>query len=117
MPTYTEYVAAGGTMTEAEYNASAPLAWAYLNSMTLGKAGVATGTLASTVSACFYRLADTIYQESQGGEVASASNDGYSESYVTSGKTAEQKRYSIVVAYLAATGLLDRRMGRVCCWG
>ena len=91
MPSYAEYLAAGGALTEAEYLPLARQAWAYLDTVTLGKAALTEGALRGRVDSCFYALVDQIYRESQGGEVASASNDGYSETYVTSGKTAEDE--------------------------
>ena len=115
MPTYEEYTAAGGTLDETEYNRLAVRAWAYLDTLTLGKAALATGTVLGKVKLCLFDLVGTMYQTEQGGEVVSANNDGYSETYAQSGKTAEQKLYSSAALYLAATGLLDRRMGGGCC--
>lgn len=52
---------------------------------------------------------ETLVENANGREIASASNDGYSETYVTSGKTTSQKLYEAVFFYLGDTGLL-------CCW-
>lgn len=108
MPTYQEYTAAGGQLTQTEFNKISVTAWAYLTTLTLGRAAVATGENAALVKQCFAKLCDTQYAQMQGSEVASASNDGYSETYVQSGKTAEQKNYAIVMQYLGLTGMLYR---------
>ena len=47
-----------------------------------------------------------MYKQEQGGEVASESNDGTSVTYVTSGKTAQNRMYDAAVMYLSNTGLL-----------
>lgn len=114
MPSYESYQLAGGGLGEAEYLPLARRAWAYLDTMTMGKAARAEGAVRGKVDACFFALVDLLYQESQGGEVASASNDGYSETYVTSGKTSAERQAALVSLFLASTGLLSRRMGGCC---
>lgn len=49
------------------------------------------GDTAEKVKDACCAVCDVICQEENGGEVASASNDGYSESYVTSGKASTEK--------------------------
>lgn len=115
MPTYTEYQAAGGTLSETDYNRLARRAWAYLDTLTLGKAAAVTGPVRDKVCLCVFDLADTMYHEEQGGDVISATNDGYSETYARSGKSAEEKLYASAALYLATTGLLDRRMSSCAC--
>lgn len=114
MPTYEDYFQAGGGLGEEAYLPLARMAWAYLDTMTLGKAALTAGAIREKVDSCFFALVDLLYQETQGGEVASATNDGYSETYVTSGKTAEARRAALVSLFLASTGLLSRRMGGCC---
>ena len=110
MPTYEQYQQAGGGLGKEGYLPLARTAWAYLDTMTLGKAALTSGALRGKVDSCFFALVDLLYSETQGGEVASATNDGYSETYVTSGKTAEERRRALVSLFLASTGLLSRRI-------
>ena len=118
MPTYADYQAAGGTLSEADYTRLARRAWAYLDTLTMGRAAVSTGAVLDKVRLCVYDLVDTLAHEEQGGDVVSATNDGYSETYARSGKSTEQKLYASASLYLAATGLLDRRMsGCACVYG
>lgn len=113
MPTYEEYTAMGGTLGELDYLPAARQAYAYLDTITLGKASNATGSAAVKVASAVVALADEIHRQETSREVASATNDGYSETYVTSGKTGEDKKRAIAVQYLATTGLLYR--GGACC--
>lgn len=114
MPTYQQYTQAGGKLSEEDYNRFARQAWAYLDTITLGKAALATGPVADKVDQCCFALTEEMCRESAGGEVVSASNDGYSETYATSGKTSEQRLSAIANVFLAATGLLSRVMGGCC---
>lgn len=115
MPTYEEYTAMGGTLGELEYLPAARQALAYLDAITLGRASNASGPAAVKVAAAICALADEYHRQATSKEVASANNDGYSETYVTSGKTGEDKLRTIAVQYLAMTGLLYRGGG--CCAG
>ena len=114
MPTYADYQQAGGKLSEEEYSSFARQAWAYLDTITLGKAALASGPIGEKVAQCCYALTEEMCRESAGGEVVSASNDGYSETYATSGKTSEQRLSAIASVFLAATGLLSRVMGGCC---
>lgn len=53
-------------------------------------------------------VAEVCFGQAKGGEVASASNDGYSETYVVSGQTFEQRKRQAAACYLGSTGLLYR---------
>lgn len=53
-------------------------------------------------------VADILYEGEQGGALASASNDGVSETYQTDGRTQEQKIADAIENCLADTGLLCR---------
>lgn len=112
MPTYEQYTQAGGKLSEGDYGLFAQRAWAYLDTLTLGKAALVTGQALKKVAQCCFALTDEMSRESAGGEVSSATNDGYSETYVTSGKSLEQRLNAIATLFLASTGLLSRRMGR-----
>ena len=47
-----------------------------------------------------------MYKQEQGGEVSSATNDGYSETYVTSNRSPDQQLYNAALWYLGSTGLM-----------
>ena len=82
------------------------LASAFIDAITYGRAATATGIDSEKVKDACCAVCDVIYQEENGGEVASASNDGYSESYVTSGKSIDRKKYDAAAVFLSPTGLL-----------
>lgn len=96
----------GGTLiAESAFARLACLASAYIDSLTFGHAAEDTKH-ADTIKLACCALAEEYQRQDDGGEVASASNDGYSESYVTSGKTLGQRLRDTAVAILAPTGLL-----------
>ena len=96
-----------GTMAEADFNRLSRAASAHIDALTFGRAASVTdeGTKAKLQDACC-AVADVLLVEERGGEVASATNDGYSETYVTSGKSAARRRYEAAALYLANTGLM-----------
>ena len=60
-------------------------------------------------------IAEVVFvNETKGGGIVSASNDGYSESYANpnSQQTAEQRVLNVARRYLSGTGLLYRGVGR-----
>ena len=59
-------------------------------------------------------VAEELHQERQGGEVASATNDGYSETYVTSGRSPAGRRRDAAWLWLGNTGLMYRGVDG--CW-
>ena len=96
----------GGTLiAESAFARLACLASTYIDSLTFGNAAKDTEHAEQIKAACC-ALAEEYQRQDDGGEVASASNDGYSEIYVTSGKTPDQRLHDIAVAILAPTGLL-----------
>lgn len=108
---YEGYDSLGGKLSQPEYETAARQALAYLDTITFGRASQATGFVKDKVTLALYALVDEIHAQSSGGEVASASNDGYTETYVASGKSSEDKLRAIAVHHLAATGLLYRGGG------
>lgn len=96
----------GGTMiAESAFARLSCLASAYIDSLTFGNAAKDTQHAEQIKTACC-TLAEEYGRQDSGGEVASVNNDGYSESYVTSGKTPDQRMLDIAVRILAPTGLL-----------
>ncbi len=95
----------GNAVAEADFTRLSRQASAYLDSLTCGKIRgpwVDDSRVKDTCCA----VAEVMYKQEQGGEVASESNDGTSVTYVTSGKSAEQEMYYFAVLYLSNTGLL-----------
>ena len=90
---------------------------AYLNAVTFGRAADSLPfALSESCRMALCAVAEVDFYQDAGGEVASASNDGYSETYVTSQKTPEQRRYAAVSGYLSMTGLLYQGGGAPCCY-
>lgn len=96
-----------GTMAEADFLRLSRAASAYLDALTFGRAAAVTDerTRDKLRDACC-AVTDCLRTEERGGEVVSASNDGYTETYAASGKSAAQRRYEVATLYLANTGLL-----------
>lgn len=107
-----------GAMAEGDFLRLSRAASAHIDALTFGRAASVAdeGTKAKLKDACC-AVADVLLAEEQGGEVASATNDGYSETYVTSGKSAARRRYEAAALYLANTGLMYAGCdcGRGCC--
>lgn len=115
MPDYAFYRAMGGTLSEEEFMRLRGKAWAYLDTLTMGRVDKAIpGPAAERVKRACCAVADEYAAQEKGGEVVSASNDGYSETYAGSGRTAAQRLYDAAVLYLAPTGLLYTGMGGYC---
>lgn len=106
----------GGTMAVADFVRLARAASAQIDAMTFGRAARVTdeGTLEKLRDACC-AVVDLLLAEERGGEVLSAENDGYRETYASSGKSFAQRRYDAVALYLSNTGLLYAGCGRSCC--
>ena len=96
-----------GSLPEGEFDRLARRASAYLDALTLGHIKGAWGEDARVKNACCSVAEELSFQEA-GGEVATANNDGYSESYAVSGKSWDARLYDAAVVYLALTGLLYR---------
>ena len=96
----------GGTLiAESAFTRLACLASAYIDSLTFGNAAKDTEHAEQIKTACC-ALAEEYGRQDSGGEVASVNNDGYSESYVASGKTPDQRLRDTAMLILAPTGLL-----------
>lgn len=112
MPDYGFYRAIGGTLSEADFLRLCGTAWAYLDGLTLGRVGrPLPARSAERVKRACCAVADEYAAQEKGGEVVSASNDGYSETYAGSGRTAGQRLYDAAALYLVPTGLLYAGMG------
>lgn len=114
---YTYYISiyGGNKVSESDFMRLARMASAYIDAVTFGKAENASDAkIEGKIKDACCAVCDVIAQEENGGEIASASNDGYSESYVASGKSAEQKRYEAAAVFLLPTGLLYAGAGRCC---
>lgn len=115
MPDYAFYQGFGGQLSEADFLRLRAQAWAYLEALTMGRVNSALpGPAAERVKRACCAVADEYAAQEQGGEVASASNDGYSETYAGSGRTAAQRLYDAAALHLAVTGLLYAGMGGCC---
>ena len=95
----------GNAVAEADFARLSRQASAYLDSLTCGKIRGPWVDDSRVKDACC-ALADILHAQERGGEVASESNDGTSVTYVTSGKTAQNRMYDAAVMYLSGTGLL-----------
>lgn len=109
---YTDYdyyisTYCGTAVPESDFPRLARQASAYIDTVTFGNAEMAEDSKAKTkLSDACCAIAEDMYKQEQGGEIASESNDGTSVTYVTGGKTPERRMYDIAVMYLSNTGLL-----------
>lgn len=112
MPDYAYYQSLGGQLSEKDFQRLVWQAWAYLEALTMGRVNQALPPQnAERVKRACCALTDEYAAQEEGGEVASASNDGYSETYVGSGRTAAQRLYDAAALFLTTTGLLYAGMG------
>lgn len=114
MPDYDFYqnVYFIGTLSEKDFSRLVGKAWAYLETLTMGRVNMTLPTMvANKVKLACCALVHEYADQERGGEIASATNDGYQETYVSSGRTANQRLYDIAALYLAPTGLLYAGMG------
>lgn len=100
----------GSAISAGDFPRLSRIAFRYLDSITMGRIARADERTKQIAMDACCAMAEVQQRQDSGGEIASASNDGYSESYVTSGKTAEQRMYAVACAMLAHTGLLYRGM-------
>lgn len=97
-----------GTQPEGAYHRLSRQASAYLDTLTMGRiSGSLWATDSRVQDACCSVVEELAFQEA-GGEVTTANNDGYMESYATSGKSHAARLYDAAALYLANTGLLYR---------
>ena len=100
----------GREISERDFPYWAQQASDWIDYLTSGKADIA-GAHSDKIKKACCAIAETAYvNETKGGGIISASNDGYSESYANSSnqQTAEQRVISVARRYLAGTGLLYR---------
>lgn len=115
MPDYEFYQTLGGALSLEDFTRLLGQAWAYLEALTLGRVnGALPAAAAEKVRRCCCALVDEYAAQEKGGEVVSAENDGYRESYASSGRTPDQRLYAIAAVHLAPTGLLYAGIGGGC---
>lgn len=97
----------GNSISSDDFARLSRHASAYIDTITYGNAEKATDSkvIAKLSDACC-AVAEVMYKQEQGGEVASESNDGASVTYVIGSTTPEQRMYSTAVMHLSSTGLL-----------
>lgn len=88
---YGEYLFLGGRMTEEQFAVYGPRAAARIDAMTMGRAAKHSEELKTELSDANAAMADLLLSASGAAQaaasgLASASNDGYSESYRTAGE-------------------------------
>lgn len=94
-----------GTLSEADFNRLLPRASAEIDALTFGRCNATLSAGAQNrVKLAMCAVIDELNATS-GGVVASASNDGYSETYAVQ-RTATQRIKDTAAAYLATTGLM-----------
>lgn len=105
----------GDRIAAAEWPALSRDAAACLEELTLGRtAGDLAPELLERCRMALCAVAEELHQERQGGEVASATNDGYSETYVTSERSPAGRRRDAAWLWLGNTGLMYRGVDG--CW-
>lgn len=98
-----------GVLGETDFARLSRRSAAYLDQVTFGRpAAVTCGSVLEKVKDACCAVADELYRQERGGEVVSANNDGYTETYAASGKTPGQRLYAAAAFYLGNTGLLYR---------
>lgn len=91
----------GGTrIAPADFKRLAGLASAYITRELRG----APDTVTDSMRTCMCAIADVLAQAEAGGEVLSASNDGYSETYAGSGKSTFGRIRELMSLYLWDSG-------------
>lgn len=104
----------GNKISETAWPAFSRDAAAYVDKITFGRAS-ADGLDDALKQACQMAVcaaAEELQTQDAGGVVASASNDGYSETYIAASQTPGQRLRASVGLWLDNTGLLYRG---VCC--
>lgn len=94
----------GNAIASADFDRLATRASSYIDHLTLGRASSYSAGDEVKMAAC--SVAEVLDKEEKGGELASQTVGSWSRSYVTSGKTLDQRLYDAVKLYLAYTGLL-----------
>lgn len=110
--TYVDYdyyneVYKGKSIDKENFDYYSQRASAYLDSITQNKISkLLQSNIENNIKNACCAVIEVIAQSDNGGEVASVSNDGYSETYITSGRTYTQKMYDAACLFLNGTGLL-----------
>lgn len=94
-----------GTMPAADFTRLSRKASAHLDRLTFGRIDKTWAVDERVKDACC-AVADVLYMQEQGGEIASESTGGWSRSYVTTGKTVSKSIREAARLYLGNTGLL-----------
>lgn len=105
LPDYDYYITEyrGNKLDEASFGRLIRRAGSYIDQVTFGRSRRLCRIELSD-AAC--AVAECMYKQEQGGEVSSATNDGYSETYVTSNRSSDQQLYNAALWYLGSTGLM-----------
>lgn len=98
----------GDKISEAAWPAFARDAAAYVDKVTFGRASDTSGELRTACQMAVCAAAEELQMQEAGGVVASASNDGYSETYVAAAQTPSQRMRAAAGLWLDGTGLLFR---------
>lgn len=121
MKTYADYefyrTKTKGVVPSEQFERLAVRATRYIDAGTLGKAAALgkNDPRMQDVMLCCCELVDEIYNEENGGGIASESNDGITINYVkgiSNTKSTEEKIYNVLVQGLARTGLLYKGASR-----
>lgn len=97
----------GNSISDADFPRLSRQASAYIDTVTYGSAEKATDSkVIAKLSDTCCAVAEVMYKQEQGGEVASESNHSVSRTYVTSGKSVECRMYDAAALYLSNTGLM-----------
>lgn len=110
--TYEAYLARGGKLGEADYQAMALKAAAEIDWRTFGRAKNCQ-EMAQELSACECELTDVLYLDQSAQGIRTENNDGYSITY-TNEEDRRQKLENICRRYLSAPVNLLLSGGR--CW-
>ena len=103
-----------GKLSSTDFARASVFAAAYIDELTLGRTGDGTGLSADALlraQLAFCSVCDVhALQEDRVG-IASANNDGYSETYQTDAGAAGRQLRNAAEIYLAPTGMLYRGVG------
>ena len=102
---YYEGTFYGSAVPRTDFLRLSRQASAYLDQVTFGRIDAYWAADVRVQDACC-AVVEELYAQTQGGELVSAANDGYSETYAASGKTPEQRLQMAAARYLVMTGLL-----------
>lgn len=93
-----------GRLPQDDFVSLARQASAYLDMVTFGRAARSPDLIQLRDACC--AVTEELHRQAQGGEVVSATNDGYTETYAASGKSPAARLYAAAALHLAMTGLM-----------